>query len=815
MTETIIEQNLPEAHIENFTPYAMEVVISRAFPSIEDGLKTVARRLCYMSGTESNIRFRKGAHYTGATLSAYHPHGGLALYESLVLLSQDFFHLNPLVLARGNKGSLLNPFGYAAERYLELRISPLALDVYFKDFNIKTNPMKDNYDKTHLEPKSLPSRFPMILVNSNTGIAVGYAVTLPSHNVGEIASATIHKINNPNATTKDLMKFLQGPDYATGGYILNQADLVDIYEKGSGSIILRGNIETTKFNGKDILLIDEIPNTTNLGNILTQLATLCKPDKNNTPGLLQEMIYDIKDRSDETKLEVHIIPKKNIDLEVLKNLIFQNTSMQDSQTYNANMLLNYKLQKNVSLEFIISSWLDFRVKTIRKNFTYDLNILNEKIAINNALIKAQKNIDEVIKVLRTSKGGKEEAKLALISKYNFAETEADYIVKQELYKISSLQINVLLEENKRLSEKHSEISAILPDINAINKIIIQDLQEISKKYATKRRTKLLNLSSKIDMRELVEEKELFVAITTDGFIYSKDLAELKGGSKRNKGQNFTDMKKGKILDKTFVVNNRTKLFCLTNKGILFIIDGYKLNVNNVHINNLIENLGSDTIISFLPIDSETEGYLLTVNNKSFFKKTAIADYFLSNRSGGIIAVKLESDEELIDAAYVPNDNQIILIGTNSGYVSKFNLSNVVPAGRTARGRPLIRLKEGLETIVSLTFIAKEDETKASLLLITDMGIGKLTPIIHLLEKKTEKGISAAHKAISLKPNSTLLKNKIVMNNETIIINTNLGKTIRIDSSTVTSYSRVAMGDKLISLNENDKVNSINTLTLDD
>jgi DNA gyrase subunit A len=815
LPEIIIEQNLPEAHIENFTPYAMQVVISRALPSIEDGLKTVARRICYMSGTESNIRFRKGAHYTGNILSAWHPHGGLALYESIVLLSQDFFHLNPLILGRGNKGSILNPFGYAAERYLELRISPLALDVYFKEFNVKTNPMMDNYDKTLLEPKSLPARFPMVLVNSNTGIAVGYAVTLPSHNIGEIAAATIHKIKNPNATTKELMQFMPGPDYATGGYILNQADLPDIYEKGSGSIIIRGKIETTKFNGKDILLISEIPNTTDLGAILTQLANLCKPDpKNNNPGLLQEMIYDIKDRTDENKLEVHILPKKNVDLEVLKNLIFQNTSMQDSQTYNSNLLLNYKLQKNASLEFIIRSWLEFRVNTIRKAFTFELNVLNEKIAINNALIKAQKSIDDVIKVLRNAKGGKEEAKQALITKYNFAETEADYIVKQELYKISSLQINVLLDENKRLSEKHKEISLILPNINAINDIIIQDLQDISKKYSTKRRTQLLNLSSKIDMRELVEEKELFVAITTDNFIYSKDLSELKGGSKRNKGQNFTDMKKGKVLDKTFVVNNRTKLFCLTKKGILFIIDGYKLNVNNVHINNLIENLGSDTVISFLPIDSEIDGYLLTVNNKSFFKKTSIKDYFLSNRTGGIIAVKLEDDEELIDAAYVPNENQIVLIGTSGGYVSKFNLTNVVTASRTARGRPLIRLKEK-ETIVSLTFIPKEDETKASLLLITSSGIGKLTPIIHLLEKKTEKGISAAHKAISLKPNTTLLKNKIVMSNEEIIINTNLGKTIRIKAVDITSYSRTAMGDKLITLNENDKVNSINTLILDE
>jgi DNA gyrase subunit A len=314
------------------------------------------------------------------------------------------------------------------------------------------------------------------------------------------------------------------------------------------------------------------------------------------------------------------------------------------------------------------------------------------------------------------------------------------------------------------------------------------------------------------IKDLIEEKELFIAITTDKFIYSKEISELKTGTKRNKGQNFAEIKKGKIIENSFIINNKTKLMCLSKKGIAYILDGYKLNVNNIHINNLIGNLPSDDfIISFLTIDNINEGYLLTVNNKSFFKKTNITEYFSSNRTNGIIALKLDDDEELIEAAYVPNEDYTILLGTDKGYVSKFSLNNIVEAGRVAKGRPLIRFKEQNENVVSLNIVNNIELDKSSLLLLTKNGIGKLTLINELLDKKTEKGMSSAFKAITLKKDDYLLKNKIVVENDIIIVNTNLGKTIKIEANNVNSYSRNAKGDKLITLNDNDYVNSLNII----
>lgn len=808
--ETIINQDVPDFQKEVFSSYALSIVLGRALPSIEDGMKPVTRRIVFTFAGEEN-RFKKAAFFNGKCLSLYHPHSNLSVFESIVILSQKFFLRNTLIDAQGNNGSLKDPKGYAAERYLELKLSNFARDVLYSDFSINTNKMKPNYDKSTLEPVYLPAKIPMLLSIGNTGIGVGYAVDIPTHNLNEICDATIAKINNPKLDSKGIMKILRGPDYATGGSVLNESELPSIYEKGRGIIYVQGTIEDDTFKGKDVLKITEIPNVTDLGKVLQQLVTACKPNKDGKPGPLQEAIHDIKDLSDKKGINITIIPKKNMERSVLRNLIFQYTDMQATQNYNANVLSNGKLVESASIEFIISEWIKFRINTVRRNLSYELGQLREKIYITNALIKAHKNIDAIIKLIRNSKGGKEDAKQALITKFDFADKEAKFIVEQELYKISNMQIKTLETEIEALNEKADYLIEVLPNDKAVNELIIEDIENIKKKYGKPRLTVLNNTNTKMEIKDLIEEKEIYVAITTDGFIYSRDSLELKEGSRKNKGQNFAEIKKGRVIDKSFVINNHNKLFCLSEKGKLFILDAHKLSVNNTHISNLITGLVDDKIVSFIPIEMDASGYLLTVTSSSFFKKTDIKDYFTTMRESGLIAVKLSEGEKLVDATYVPHSDVICILGTSIGTTSKFDLGNIPVVNRVAKGRPLIRFKAD-EEVVCMNTLNIDEENDLNLLVLTQKGIGKLTPVKDLIDKKTETGMSSAHLTIKLNPGDKLLKNNLIRSNELIVINTKLGKTIKIAANEINVYSRTAKGNKIITLNENDLANSVNIIS---
>jgi DNA gyrase subunit A len=821
--EIIVERNFNEKFEEDYSVYALSIIFGRAIPTIEDGFKPVTRRIAYTFATASPEvnKFRKGNYFVGICNALYHPHGDLSLYESIVLLSQEFFIPNPLIDKQGNNGSIKDPKSYAASRYVEFKMSKFAREVLFSDFIEATADMLPNSDKTTFEPKYLPSKIPMLFCVGNIGIGAGYNNSIPTHNLKEVCDATIAFIKNPNMTVLELTRIMKGPDYASRGLITNAAEMSSIYEKGQGVIQVQGRAEETQYKGKAVLAITEIPSITSLSAIMEQISIKCKPDKETKKdGPLQNYIADILDASGIgiENMCLYIIPKPDVSLPVLKNLLLEHTTLKSFEKYQANVLYGGKFYSNCPITTIFEKWIEFRKSTIRRKISYQISVKREDQFIINALIKAHNNLDVIIKLLRSSKGGKEEAKQILVAKYNFSYKEADYIVSQPLYKISNLEINNLKQELINIDSEINNLLDIIKSDENITALMIEDIESVSKKYGVPRQTTLTNINSKIVMTDLIEEKNLLITITTDGFVYSTNIADMAENSRGNKGARLSDIKKGKIIDKSIIINNHTKLFCFSSKGKLFILDAYQLDVDNVHINNILGGLKSDHITSFLPISDDDQGSFILVAESSTIKKVKIEEFRSLQRvhSTGILAMNTtENDDSIVSVVHSVDDDDVVLIGTTRGYVSKMKASLLKPALRQSKGRPCIKFKEpATEKVVSMNIIRSEEEANSCLLMITENGKGKLTLISELIYKRKEIGAGSAHKAIEVNPGDKLLRNQIVRSNEDVIINTKAAKTIRIKSSDINVYSRTAKGNKLIKLNEGDKVSAINVIDMD-
>ena len=813
MQGTIIKKDFPEIMTENFTLYSLSILLSRAIPAI-DGLKPVTRRILYTfnNDVDDTKRFKKGAYFIGVCQSRYHPHGDLSLFETMIGLSQTFLKPNVVIDAQGNNGSIKDPKSYAASRYVELRSSKFASDIFFKDFNSNIVNMVQTFDPDVYEPMYLTPTIPMILLMGNTGIGVGYSVDIPTHNLTEVCNATIAKIKNPDLTTQDLMTYIKGPDYACGGMITNSAELCGIYDQGRGKIRVQASIKHVQHKGKDALEIYGIPATTDIGKVMEQITTASKPNpKTGKPGPLQEHVYDILEIADVGKIALVVLPKKDVALNVLENLLYENTSLRDTQSYQANVLIDGQFIPNLPLDIMLDEWIKFRLQTIRKLYAFKVSKKSERLFIVKALIKCHNNLDAIIKILKSSTS-KADAKANLIAKYKFADKEAEYIVEQKLYKISSLEIQSLHDEQKAIEAEIDGIISIISSDSEIRKIAIADINDAIKKYGKPRITTVTNINTKMEVKDLIEEKNFLVAIAEDGYIYSTDIENIRHTSRSTKGFTMPDVKKGKAIEKTFILNNHTKLMCFTEFGRLFILDAYQLNVNNTHISNIIENLNGEKLVDFVAVNEDDAGYIVILTKTSILKKTPIQDYLLSRRTTGLLAFKNDDKSERIVAVEKStNEDDIAIIGTTRGYMSKLILANVASTSRVTKGRACIRFKEDDEEAINLNIVEASKEAESLVFLISKNGIGKLTPLSELLYKKTEKGISSAHLALKLNVGDKMLKANIIGFDHSIVINTEKLKTIKVKASEISLLKRAAMGNRVIKLNDGDLVKNVNVI----
>lgn len=812
---TIIESAVSEIFNDRYAEFGAAVLLDRAIPAVEDGLLPVTRRILFTFYREGKFtNFRKATAFQGSTM-LIHPHGDNSLYESMVKLTQRFNKLNPLIISQGNNGNV-NGDSFAAPRYLEMKIAPFTLEALFEDIDKDTIDMKWNYDQTIKEPERLSSTFPLILNWGVSGIGSGFACDIPPHNIREIVDATTAVIDNPDITSEEIVKkHLRGPDYPTGATILNASDLPAIYAKGNGQIKVQGTIQEVKFKNRQCLEITALPYKVTAKDIVEQITNLCKENKdrkNETP-LLREYIADIKNATKKMAVSIIIVPKKDADINVLRNLILQNTNMTVSESLNMNILVGGQFVNSPSIKTVLEAWVASRIVFQRRKFNSLIRQYSEQITLASALLKAQANIDEVIKIVKTSTD-KDDAKKKLMAQFSFFEKEAEHIVTIPLFKIAKVEVSKLKEKIAEYQEKRNESVAVISDVGIIREVIKAEMAEIVKTHGKdKRQTVLTNTAVSDDIRTVITEKALVVAISTDGYIYAKSSEEMRLNSRGNKGTLLVDSKRNKIVEKSFAINTHDELFCFTDTGKLFVLYGYQLDVDHTHINSLIPELNGAKIVSLIPILDKENGNLIFCTRNSYVKKCALADFMVQRRSG-LLAAKLNDGDALIGVELSLNDDDdIVIIPTTNGSASKILISNLPMVERTTKGRPLIRLKNG-EVCTSINLTQKSTEEETKLLLITATGKGKLTPVSDLLYKKTETGMSAAFLAVKLDQGDTLLKGLIVGPTDDVVISTKMSKTIRIDTSQINTYSRQAKGYRLITLNDGDSVATFATVDRD-
>lgn len=810
MSSDIKEVNIDTIFDDAYANYGVATVKERAIPSIEDGLNPVTRRILYTFHNEGySLRYRKAAAYVGNVLGNYHPHGDNSLYQTMVGLSQPFAKLIPIIEAHGNNGSINDAKSFAAQRYLEMRMSAFTRDTLLKEMNPSYITMQDNYDNTKKEPKALPSMFPMVLHIGNQGIASGFASELPTHSVGDVCDITIKYINNPDIKTKDLVKNFR-PDFASGAVITNEAELPNIYESGKGVIRVQAEIEETKYKGKDALIIKSLPYKVSTETILVQIGALVKPHpKTKELGLFFDKIQDIRDISDfETSVGLVILPKKDTSLSVLRNLLLENTSLRSTIKYLPNVLYGNELVENAPIKDILKFWLESRVKIIARKTNFEISSLSNTLLLKKALHKALGKIDAVIAAIKTADS--EQDAISKIRKLlSITETEAKYIVNIRLHQISRVESKKLLSEIKELQEEVDRLIDLLGDKEKVLELIKSQLKEISKKYSTERKTSLTNIGrDKVDMRSLLEEEDLVVAISSDNYVYAKKPDDIKEHVTRGaKGANFIDRKYKRIIREMISINSHDDLFVFTNTGKVIEIKGYQLDLWNKPISHAIPDLGEQEVVAVIkadPVVDATKSFVFITKNS--LMKRVLVDNMISTRKmqGGNIAIKVMDDDELIDVSLVGNDDRLI-IASNLGRMQNLQADMISVMTRPSSGYPRATLGKG-ERIHSLSVVPMALGDDIDILVATKHGVGKLVAMSELPVRRGDSGRRSLLKLITLKKGDEPLQVRTVSSPDAeLIAITSNNKTTRISTTLISRQGRNAQGVKLMTLEKDEEL----------
>ena len=699
-----------------------------------------------------------------------HPHSDLALYETLVGLAQPFNKLNVLVDPQGNVGAVDDFKSYAAQRYVEMRMSSFTNDIFFQDMNKAYIPMKDNYDNSTKEPIHLPARFPMILNMGNIGIGSGFASEMPTHKVDDICNLTVRyiasMIKGKEISDKDLIADFR-PDFPMGGIITNASSLVEMYTKGQGSIQIDSNIEESTYNGKPVLRVKDLPYKISTSKVMQQIQDLVGTDpKTKQPKALNDKVMDIKDLSSKTDpVNLVIIPKKDVTLAVLKNLLYQHTSLRSSVKYLPNVLIGNDLVEFATIRQILDGWLNYRKNTLLRKFNYIINRNTEQRLLKEALIKAHSKIDKVIAIIKTSEG-KEDAVEKVKKLLSITAKEATYIVSIQLYQLSKLEVDKLKDEIAKLIEDSTHYLSFIADDKKLLNLIKEDLESIAKKYKSERRTVLTDTNSKdFDVRSVIESEDLIIGISKDNFVYAKPANEMREYVSRGaKGANFLDAKYKRVIRDIMTVNSHDDLFVFTNMGKVIELKGYQLNLWNKNISVAIPDLGDQEVVTVVkanPVD-DAEKYFTFVTANSIMKHVAVSDMVCQRKmQGGNIAIKIEEDGKLIGVALIESGDDRIVITSNLGRAQNLLATDITPMLRPTRGFPKATLSKG-EYIIGITVIPKAQVEDALLLVAADNGIGKLTPLKNLPERRGESGKRSLMKIITLKGDAKLVCGLLVM-----------------------------------------------------
>lgn len=783
----------------SFLDYAMSVIVSRALPDVRDGLKPVHRRILYAMqdlGNTADKPHKKSARIVGDVIGKYHPHGDSAVYDTMVRMAQDFNYRYMLVDGHGNFGSV-DGDGAAAMRYTESRMSRIAMEL-LRDINKDTIDYQDNYDGQEREPIVLPSRYPNLLVNGTSGIAVGMATNIPPHHLGETIDAVLALADNSAITTEELMDIIPGPDFPTGGIILGRSGIRRAYETGRGSVIIRGKVEIEQqSNGKETIIVGELPYQVNKARLIEKIAELVRDKK-------IEGITHLADESDRTGMRIVIEVRRDANANVLLNNLYKQTALQSS--FGINMLALVDGQpKILALKEILYHYLEHQKVVIRRRTQYELKKAEDRAHILEGLRIALDHIDEIIALIRASKTT-DEAKTGLIERFDLSERQAQAILDMRLQRLTGLERDKIEEEYQELQTLIAELRSILADEEKLVQIIREELLEVKNRFADDRRTEITTGGAEmIEDEDLIPVENSVLTLTHNGYIKRLPASTYRSQRRGGRGIQGMGTNDDDFVEHLLNTSTHDTILFFTSKGRVFKTKGYQVpefnrTAKGLPIINLLGVEKDEKVTAMIPVEAfEAEKYLFFATRDGIVKRTPVSE-FGNIRSNGLIALTLRGDDELIGVRMTNGDENIV-IGTRDGMLIKFNETDIRSMGRIAGGVRGIRLREG-DIAVGMDTVHEGDE----ILVVTEKGFGKRTPEDeYRIQSRGGYGLKTLHVTDR---NGSLVAMKTVDGTEDLMLITIHGILIRMDVEDISVIGRSTQGVRLIRLGEDELVATV-------
>ena len=801
--KNLVNVNLTKEMKTSFIDYAMSVIVSRALPDVRDGLKPVHRRILYGMnelGVTPDKPHKKSARITGDVMGKYHPHGDSSIYEAMVRMAQWWSYRYMLVDGHGNFGSM-DGDGAAAQRYTEARMSKIALEM-LRDINKNTVDFVDNYDANEREPVVLPARFPNLLVNGATGIAVGMATNIPPHNLGETIDAVKLVMDNPEVTTKELMEVLPGPDFPTGALVMGKSGIHKAYETGKGSIVLRSRteIEETK-TGRERIVVTEFPYMVNKTKVHEHIVRLVQEKR-------IEGITAVRDESNREGVRFIIEVKRDASANVILNNLFKMTQMQTSFGFNMLAIQN-GVPKILSLRQILDAYIEHQKEVVTRRTQFDKEKAEARAHILQGLLIALDHIDEVIRIIRASETD-EEAQAELMSKFKLSERQSQAILDMRLRRLTGLERDKIQSEYDELIALIADLADILAKPERVAQIIKEELDEVKRKFGDKRRTELMvGEVLTLEDEDLIEESDVLITLSNKGYIKRLDQDEFTAQKRGGRGVQGTGVKDDDFVRELVSTSTHDHLLFFTNKGRVYRLKGYEIpeygrTAKGLPVVNLLKLDEGESIQTIINVESERsdDAYLFFTTRAGIVKRTSVKE-FANIRQNGLKALNLKDEDELINVLLTEKDTDII-IGTKLGYAVRFNQSSVRSMSRSATGVKGVNLREG-DAVVGARVITDQDEV----LIITEKGYGKRTVATEYPTKgRAGKGMKTAN--ITDK-NGQLAGLLTVKGDEDLMVITDTGVMIRTNVANISQTGRSTMGVKVMRLDENAKIVTFTTV----
>ncbi len=796
----IVDIKIEDSVKASYLDYSMSVIIGRALPDAKDGLKPVHRRILYAMhdlNLSSKASYKKSARIVGDVIGKYHPHGDSSVYDALVRMAQSFSMRAPLVDGQGNFGSV-DGDNAAAMRYTEARMSRISEDI-LKDIDKDTVNFIPNYDDTVREPSVLPTRVPTLLLNGSEGIAVGMATKIPPHNLGELLEAILYTIDNPEATADELMEFVQGPDFPTGGTIFGRRGIVDAYNTGRGRVRIRAKHHIETRGKKEVIVLDELPYQVNKARLIEQIATLAK-DKQI------DGITEVRDESDREGIRVVIELKKDSMSEIVLNNLYKSTPMET--TFGIILLAVYNKEPKVfTLPELLTVFLSHRKTVIIRRTIFDLEKAKARAHILEGLKIAVDNIDEVVKIIRASSNDAD-AREKLRERFELTEIQAQAILDMRLGRLTGLQIEKLEAEYAELMALIAELEAILKSEERLNEIIKEELIEVREKYSTKRLTEIEDSYDEIDIEDLIPNEPMVVTITHNGYVKRVPIKSYEKQRRGGKGKVAVTTHDDDFIERFFVTNTHDTLMFVTNMGQLYWLKVYRIpegsrTAKGKAVVNLINLRPDEKIMEIIPTtDFDESKSLAFFTRNGIVKRTSLSE-FSNIRSNGVRAIVLDDSDEIVTAKITTVESQYLMIFTSLGQCIRFDIEKTRDQGRSTRGVRGIKFKIDSDFVVDANVV---DNIEQELLTVSEKGIGKRTTVEEYRETN-RAGSGVISMKLSAKTGS-VVGAVLVDETQDLMLLTSIGKMIRVDMQTIRKAGRNTSGVIIVNVDKDDKVVSI-------